>query len=386
PDPGVRRAAVQWVGEANHKELRWLVESQFRQPGMTTELLLASLATLSLLDGVPASEFEKTPPTAYALAMVTDASKPAALRATALRMLPPATPELPTKLLLEFLQSGDAALQAEAVRTLMQSPRPEAVAALAEIVANPQATLDHRADAIVALSAMGPNAPESVRIDALLLDGIESRLRLRDPNDGEVLQLESIRAARNRATEGTKLREALGKARETASVGSPLREAIDFALVGKNDSGPLPLALDPQPAPSAGRRAFFSPQGAQCAKCHTVHGRGGNVGPDLSVIARTMDRQKLFDSIMNPSKEISPQYLTWAITTTNGQVHTGIIVSENGGGDVELGDAQGNILKIPRGQIDERTPSPVSVMPQGLHQRMTPRELAEVISYLEMLK
>ncbi|MDZ4684651.1 MAG: c-type cytochrome, partial [Planctomycetaceae bacterium] len=235
-------------------------------------------------------------------------------------------------------------------------------------------------------SAMGPNAPESARIDALLLDGLENRLRLSAPNGRETLQLESIRAARNRATEGTKLREALGKARETASVGSAVREAIEYALAGKNDSGPQPLALDPQPAPSAGRRAFFSPQGAQCAKCHTVHGRGGNVGPDLSVIARTMDRQKLFDSIVNPSKEISPQYLTWSITTTGGQVYTGIMVSENGGGDVELGDAQGNIIKVPRKDIDERTPSPVSVMPQGLHQRMTPREFAEVLAYLETLK
>jgi len=56
--------------------------------------------------------------------------------------------------------------------------------------------------------------------------------------------LESIRAARNRATEGTKLREALGKARETASVGSALREAIDFALAGKSSSDPQLSTLD----------------------------------------------------------------------------------------------------------------------------------------------
>jgi putative membrane-bound dehydrogenase-like protein len=379
----VRFAAVQWIGEERLTELRPKVENLLNDPQTTPKLLLASLATLSRLDGVPASEFEKTPPTGYALAMVTDASKPAALRATALRMLPPATPELPTKLLLEFLQSGDATLQMEAVRTLMQSPRPEAVAALAEIVANPQAALDLRADAIVALSAMGPNAPESSRIDALLLDGIESRLRLRDPTNGEVLQLESIRAVRNRVTE-EKFRSALEKARETANVESALREAIDFALAGKNDSGPPPLALDPQP--SRGRRVFFSPHGPNCAKCHTVHGRGGQVGPDLSVIVRTMNREKLYDSIVNPSKEVSPQYLTWVITTTGGKTHTGIIVSENGGGDVELGDAQGNVVKVPRKDIEERTPSPVSVMPQGLHQRMTPREFAEVISYLETLK
>ena len=43
----------------------------------------------------------------------------------------------------------------------------------------------------------------------------------------------------------------------------------------------------------SGRRVFFHQQGAGCWKCHTVDGRGGVIGPDLSLIARTMNRQKL---------------------------------------------------------------------------------------------
>jgi putative membrane-bound dehydrogenase-like protein len=382
-DALLQRLAVQWIGEEKLINLRPLIEDLLREKVLGTDSLMACLASLSLLDGVPAAEFEKTPPTKYLLPLIADASKPAALRATALRLLPAGTPELSAARLVEFLTSDDAALQLEAIRTLAQSPRAEAVAALVEIAANPQATVEMRCEAILALSAVGKDHPESAQIDSLLLDGIERRLRFRDPNDGEILQLESIRAARPRAGED-QFRGALEKARETASENRNLREAIEIALAGKSESGSQPSALDPQP--SAGRRVFFSPHGPQCAKCHTVHGRGGQVGPDLSVIARTMDRQKLYESIVEPSKEVSPQYLTWVISTTGGQTHTGIVVTESGGGDLELGDPQGNVVKIPRKDIEERTPSPVSVMPQGLHQRMTPHEFADLLGYLETLK
>uniref|UniRef100_A0A7C2NUU5 C-type cytochrome n=1 Tax=Schlesneria paludicola TaxID=360056 RepID=A0A7C2NUU5_9PLAN len=379
----VRFAAVQWIGEERLSDLQPDVERLLNDPQTTPKLLLACLATLSLLDGVPAAEFEKTPPTQYLLPLIADASKPAALRATALRLLPAGTPELPAARLVEFLKSDDAALQLEAIRTLAQSPRKEAVAALCEIVANPQATTELRCEALLALSAVGREQSESSRVDALLLDGIENRWRLRDPSDAEMLRLEAVRAARPRANETT-FRDALMKAREPASEGSALRAAIDLALTGKNDSGPQPSALDPQP--SHGRRVFFSPHGPQCAKCHTVHGRGGKIGPDLSVIARTMNREKLHDSIVNPSKEISPYFLTWVVATHSGKAYTGLIVSENGGRDLAVGDAEGNVTTIPWDDIESRTPSPVSVMPQGLHQRMTPQEFADLLGYLETLK
>ncbi len=99
-----------------------------------------------------------------------------------------------------------------------------------------------------------------------------------------------------------------------------------------------------------------------------------------------MDRAKLLASILEPSKEISPQYLTWTIATVDGKTHTGIVVTETGGGDLDLGDNQGKVIKIPRKSIEERVPSNVSVMPQGLHQQMTPQELADLLSYLETLK
>jgi putative heme-binding domain-containing protein len=169
-----------------------------------------------------------------------------------------------------------------------------------------------------------------------------------------------------------------------------LREALDLALEGQSTFDPRTLSVDAvdtqPPQPDSGRRVFFAPQGPMCARCHTVHGRGGKVGPDLSAIGRTMDRQKLITSILDPSREVAPYYLTWTISTTDGRVLTGMVVSENGGGDLELGDQQGNIVRIPRKDIEERVPAQVSVMPQNLHQRMTRQDFLDLLSFLESLK
>ncbi|HET6426177.1 MAG TPA: hypothetical protein VFG20_20975 [Planctomycetaceae bacterium] len=384
----IRFAAVQWVGEEKLASQRGRVESILADTNVSPKLLMACLATLSLLDGVPPSEFEKTPPVMQLMKIVADGQRPAALRATALQMVPASTAELSTKLLLEFAKSDDAGLKTQAVRTLQQSGRAEGIPLLLEIAADENAETSLRLDAIAGLCATPHDQPLPANIEQFLLDAIHNRLRFRAASEQAQCRLEAIRALRGRGTPGSKTGEALRAVRETASGNRELVEALDLAIDGKSSSpsDSQLSTLNSQPTPDSGRRVFYHHQGPLCFKCHTVNGRGGNVGPDLSVIARTMNREKLLGSILEPSKEISPQFLTWTITTDDGKTHTGIMVTENGGGDVELGDTQGNVTKIPRKSIEERAPSNVSVMPQGLHQRMTSRELSDLLDYLETLK
>ena len=56
---------------------------------------------------------------------------------------------------------------------------------------------------------------------------------------------------------------------------------------------------------------------AQCLKCHTVRGIGGQVGPDLSMIGKKASRENLFESILLPSKAIADQYVQWQIEHDN---------------------------------------------------------------------
>lgn len=386
----VRRAAVQWVGEARLTEFRWLIEALLDDPRTTPDLFLACLASLSLLDGVPPREFEKQPPAEYALGIVRDERRPGNLRASALRLIPPTHPGLKSDLLLALLQSPDQVLQTEVLYTLQQAPRTEALPVLMAWVQDAEKDASLRAECLLALCALFPHEqPLPPDVQMLLLRLIRGEVPVSKAAEREMLQREALRGLRGRVMPDSPLSETLHALRQTVTEDAVMQEALDFVLTGQSDFDPRagndPLQASLSADPLAGRRVFFAHQGPLCARCHTVHGRGGKIGPDLSVIARTLNRQKLIESILEPSREISPYFLTWVITTKQGKVHTGMIVTENNVGDIELGDQQGQIIRLQRQEIEERVPSPLSVMPQGLHQRMTRQEFADLLAYLETL-
>ncbi len=395
PDVALRRLAVQWVGEEKLSGFRPRVEALLADPTTTPDLFLACLATLQLLDGKPASEFEKQPPTEYVAALLKDPRSSPVLRATALRMLPSNAPELDAPLLTELLSSHDETLRIEAVRTLAGSQLPEARTLLLPIAANPQASVALRAEAVAGLCNGPHEDPLPLEIEALLLKfarGDIDDATLSDASQKrravETLQFEALRSLRGRAVSGTKIREAISLAREAASDKRNLLEAFDLVLNEKSDPNPQPSTLDPQPTDdiAAGRRVFFHHNGPLCAKCHTVQGRGGQVGPDLTVIARTMNREKLLASILEPSKEIAPQFTTWVIETANGKTHTGFILEDNRTGQIKLGVPTGETITLDEADIETREPSKTSVMPEKLHERMTPQELRDLLAFLETLK
>jgi putative heme-binding domain-containing protein len=132
----------------------------------------------------------------------------------------------------------------------------------------------------------------------------------------------------------------------------------------------------------AGERVFFQPKGPGCYKCHRVDNRGGLVGPDLSFIARSANRDKLIESILEPSKEIAPMFTAWKVLTRDGKERIGLILGETFDSFVLVGDAQGKIERIHRTQIEERTAQTKSLMPDDLAQQMSPREFQDLLSFL----
>ena len=134
-----------------------------------------------------------------------------------------------------------------------------------------------------------------------------------------------------------------------------------------------------------GRRLFFHVNGPGCSKCHTLNGRGGRVGPDLSRIGVSMNRNQLIQSILEPSREIAPQYVSWAFETTGGKVLTGMIVHENEGITI-IGDADGKTTELKTIDIALRVPQAKSIMPDKLSDLMTLQELRDLIAFLESLK
>jgi putative heme-binding domain-containing protein len=123
----------------------------------------------------------------------------------------------------------------------------------------------------------------------------------------------------------------------------------------------------------------------QCLRCHTVRGIGGSIGPDLSMIGKKASRENLIESILLPSKAIADQYLQWQIENTAGQKIIGLIVEETPAA-ITLRDANGKDTKIAKADIESRTKSPVSIMPEDIVKGFTEDELSDVVEYLFTLK
>ena len=116
-----------------------------------------------------------------------------------------------------------------------------------------------------------------------------------------------------------------------------------------------------------------------------MNGRGGRVGPDLSRIGVSKNRNQLIQSIIEPGSEIAPQYVTWAFETTDGKVLTGMIVHENEGKTI-IGDVEGKITELKTIDIVQRVPQAKSIMPEKLTDLMTLQEFRDLVAFLESLK
>jgi putative heme-binding domain-containing protein len=123
----------------------------------------------------------------------------------------------------------------------------------------------------------------------------------------------------------------------------------------------------------------------QCMKCHTIHGLGGQIGPDLSQIGKKASRENLFESILYPSKAIADQFVTWNIVTKDGKSVSGLLIEETGE-HILIRDANGKDTKIGKKEIDAREKDPKSLMPDNLLAFMTEDELVDMVEYLLTLK
>ncbi len=134
-----------------------------------------------------------------------------------------------------------------------------------------------------------------------------------------------------------------------------------------------------------GGKIFANPQGVACVKCHAVSGTGGKVGPDLVGIGARYPRDELMRSILEPSNRIANGYDVMTVVTNDGKSLTGILKLDSPEA-VELMTVEGNQIRIPNDDIDEKLKSPVSLMPNGLKDGLTLQDFADITAFLESLK
>ncbi len=130
-----------------------------------------------------------------------------------------------------------------------------------------------------------------------------------------------------------------------------------------------------------GRRMFAI---ANCFKCHRIGGEGGSTGPDLTGAGGRFNVRNLLESIIEPNKVISDQYLKTIFALTNGRIVEGRIVNlVNDEYKVMTNmldpDAQETINRF---TVEESRTSETSMMPANLVDTLIEEEILDLMAYL----
>jgi putative membrane-bound dehydrogenase-like protein len=124
-------------------------------------------------------------------------------------------------------------------------------------------------------------------------------------------------------------------------------------------------------------RAVFT---RHCQTCHQHQGTGRAVGPDLSGVTGRAPDALLVD-ILDPNREVAPDFVIVSVATRRGQVMSGLLAEETAT-TVKLRRAEAVEDTILRSEIDELKATGQSLMPEGLEQSINPTDMADLLAFL----
>jgi putative heme-binding domain-containing protein len=131
-----------------------------------------------------------------------------------------------------------------------------------------------------------------------------------------------------------------------------------------------------------GRNIFFQNQTAQCIRCHAYDDMGGNAGPALDNIGKTLSKEDLLIALVEPSKRLSPGYGSVTLTLVAGTKVTGLLLEDNKDSmRVKVGT---EVKEIAKKDIASSALGASSMPPMGT--LLTKRDIRDLVSYLSTLK
>lgn len=391
-DERVRRAALQWIGQARMVRLRGEIDQVLRKPDLSRDLFEVYLATVTELDTRAVTQFEAQSqskardtrvdlPDGLAADIVRDESLPIVVRALAIGRLPPDNAKsLP--ILTTLLGEHHEELVLASLRRLLQWPhelRDDLHTQLLAILQDATVASELRCEVL----QFAAKTPESFA-DAVIE-------RLEDPDRTVALQAaRSLRYLTLDDQQRQRLQATLQVLQQSNDRESDRVEHLSLALNGtawtRPESTEAWIDWAEQGGDAlAGRHVFFSLQ-ATCSKCHSIDGTGGVLGPDLSQVAASIDREQIIRSVLRPSEKFPPQYQAWQVITTDGQVHSGIQLDHKSKGAIEMMNTEGRTIRFEAQDIDGYLASPNSLMPAGLEQTMTRHEFRDLMAFLSTLR
>jgi len=140
------------------------------------------------------------------------------------------------------------------------------------------------------------------------------------------------------------------------------KELLSDAAVAKADAG-------------TGRQVYAK----NCAACHKLYDEGGDVGPALTG-SQLSNLDYLLENVLDPSAVVPNDYRVVVIDMLDGRRINGIVRAET---DKAVTVRTANeTLVLPKSEIDARATSKLSMMPEGLFDKLSEQEVKDLVAYL----
>lgn len=124
-------------------------------------------------------------------------------------------------------------------------------------------------------------------------------------------------------------------------------------------------------------------QKTSCAACHSIDGKGGFLGQDLTDVGAKRAVRHLRESVVNPDADIALDYRSVVVTTTTGQGISGIHLNEDEY-SIHLRDMSGNLRSFMKAELKDVKLPRKSLMPG--YASLSTTELENLVAYLSSLR
>ncbi len=122
----------------------------------------------------------------------------------------------------------------------------------------------------------------------------------------------------------------------------------------------------------------------RCSVCHRAGSDGMELGPDL-VTVKSRGRDSLLTAILDPHREVAPQYIAYEVNTKDGNAYLGVITRDDATG-LALKIMGGAEVAVPRVMVRGSSSSGKSLMPEGLEAGLSVQDMADLLTFIEALK
>jgi len=139
-----------------------------------------------------------------------------------------------------------------------------------------------------------------------------------------------------------------------------------------------------EPLPGDAARGANVYEAVGCAACHTIRGRGGPTGPDLTDVGARSSPAYIRRSIVDPQADVPSGFKQVRAVTRDGRPVTGVVVNEDAF-SIQFRDAGGTLYSYFREELADLATDRRTTMP-SFRERLDATALDDLVAYLVSLE